>query len=140
VRKLHGLAATLFAGLACAALGSCSDAKTPGWDLARSVPTGIVPEMGTYRFSEGEHFEIVDGGGLLNIRFSMDGYRWDTFYIYGGAFYNEWGGIYTRHCPTDGYAISGHFLTPTYAEGEIDYMDSFHCNVGSRHLFTATKQ
>ena len=101
--------------------------------------TGIVPEEGSYSFSQKGVFKvIVDGAtGLSSVRFSSDGYRFDTFPVQNGSFQMRWGQINGVHCPSDGYAISGHFVSPTSAKGEIVY--AWDCQERSRGNFVASK-
>jgi hypothetical protein len=66
---------------------------------------------------------------------SMGCFRADTFAITDGRFAHRHGEIGGTDCPTDGYAISGAFVTTTRAEGTIEY--SFDCQVVAELTFTA---
>ncbi|MFA6382618.1 MAG: hypothetical protein WCX08_05110 [Candidatus Buchananbacteria bacterium] len=85
--------------------------------------TGIVPEIGNYSFSQDGNFAVWQDGeaGQIYLRFSSDGYRWDNIPVIAGTFYRQWGEIGGTHCPSDAYILSGHFTSPTHAEGHIQY-------------------
>jgi len=52
-----------------------------------------------------------------------------------GTFRIEWGEIGGTHCPTDGFCMTGHFVSPTQAVGEV--YNSFACKVTGSFEFTA---
>jgi hypothetical protein len=93
------------------------------WGIPSYSFTNVTPEPGTYKFSQEGYFTVKDE---ITLRFSIDGYRWDNILISYGNFYHTWGTADSTRCPncsmpTDSYAISGHFTSPTEAEGTIVY-------------------
>ena len=102
-----------------------------------STPTFVEPEIGWYHFSQAGHFRVFEGDYLKIkfISFSRDGYRYDAIPVVAGAFFRQWGQRGGTHCPTDAYILSGHFTSPTTAEGYIRYGSN--CMFGLPHCFTA---
>jgi hypothetical protein len=62
-------------------------------------------------------------------------FRSDAFPVIDGRFSHRHGEIGGTDCPTDGYAISGAFVTPTEAAGTIEY--SADCRVIAALSFVA---
>ena len=109
------------------------------WGIARYSETDVVPGEGDYSFSQRGVFRVKG----YSLQFSVDNYRYDDITVVNGAFYNTWGtadGATCPNCscPTDGYGISGHFLTSTSAEGEIAYGSCFEAFPISSLPFIAT--
>ena len=103
--------------------------------------TGIIPNLGHYlaagvvdnldiaRFRQ-YGFEVVAdtvNPGVLVVSFTNDGYRYDNIPIKNGAFrFTHGGGADNTNFPTDGYFISGSFITATEAQGYFqDCPDGF---------------
>jgi hypothetical protein len=96
------------------------------WGIKKYSETGIAPQTGSYNFSAQGRFEVQSPATL---KFSRDGYAFYSIPIKDGAFYyrngclvgseenSDSGNLY----PTDGFAISGHFISETEAEGSIAY-------------------
>lgn len=119
----------------CLVLIGCTGDKgvVSGWQLDQPSPTDVVPNTGFYEFVTDHtitgsfHGRLVFNVFIARqysslkpfVYFSADGYRYDWIPIEDGAFYWEHGQINGYDSPTDGYAISGQFVTPTRAEGII---------------------
>jgi hypothetical protein len=93
------------------------------WGNKQYDITNIQPVSGVYYMDQPGCFRVIAENAL---RFSEDCYRNDDINIVEGAFSWAWGtadgySCPECSCPTDGYAISGHFTTPTFAEGSIIY-------------------
>jgi hypothetical protein len=89
-------------------------------------------------------FGPVIGDAMKTLEFSSDCYRYDAIPVVGVAFYYIHGGFPDcdagcqsdgSGCPTDGYAISGHFVTDTHATGLIKF--AYGCSVTREFSFTA---
>jgi hypothetical protein len=98
------------------------------WNITQYEETGVVPDPGVWYISKPGCFQVEPTIGIQNsvLDFSVDCVRFDKITIYSGVFYNLWGtadgsSCPSCSCPTDGYAISGHFTSPTNAEGSIIY-------------------
>ncbi|MBP7831283.1 MAG: hypothetical protein KA248_15350 [Kiritimatiellae bacterium] len=132
------LVVTLALGM-CGMMTGCDGNGEDGYGLDSFSATGIDPETGAYSFSQEGHFAvIVDWStGIRSLRFSRDGFRFDNIPIQNGTFFMEHGEVNGTDCPTDGYAISGHFVTSTRAEGRVAYATD--CEVTSRQDFTAQR-
>ena len=137
------LAVTMLVG--CEDGGSESDTnpnaatKTP-----ETSATGVVPSLGTYGFScrlQGYwnlsiHFRVQEGTSSTQqvISFSMDGYAFYGIPVNNGRFYyvnGLWWGTPSdsgNAYPTDGFAISGHFVSSDRAEGTISYDGTSYSN------------
>lgn len=115
----------------------CQDEKE-GYGIDRVGGSGIVPSDGAYTFSARGVFSVEESTSGKVLKFGAGGGRLDAIPIENGAFYYEWGQIGGTHCPTDGYAISGRFVSATQAEGNIAY--AFACKVTDRVSFTAIKR
>ncbi|MDZ4859130.1 MAG: hypothetical protein SGI88_09095 [Candidatus Hydrogenedentes bacterium] len=101
-------------------------------------PTFINPQDGPYSFDQLGQFTVdVSKNGEVII-FSVDGFRFDEIPVVNGAFFNQWGDLNGTHCPTDAYILSGHFVSPTRAKGDIRYGSG--CNFGTAQNFVAELQ
>jgi hypothetical protein len=111
-----------------------------GWDLARVAPTNVEPQAGAYRLDVPGCFSVRSDpvSGQKKLEFSSDCFRSDLIAIDAGAFFHEHGQIGGRDCPTDGYAISGAFVSPTRAEGTLK--SAFDCRVTATRQFVAVRQ
>lgn len=120
-------------------LTGCESGDDTGYGLRGYTSTGVTPEAGSFSFNQEGSFSVVDdpATGLRSVRFSRDGFRYDHIPVQNGTFFLEHGEIGGTHCPTDGYAISGHFVTSTVAEGQIAYATD--CRVTARVEFAAQK-
>lgn len=120
----------------CAVLNLIASAGEVGasWDLPSAEETGIVPRIGSFSFDESGSFDVVQGE-RITLRFSRDGFRFDSIDVVDGAFRHTHGEIGGTHCPTDSYGISGAFVAPSRAEGTIIYARA--CQVRSVRLFVA---
>lgn len=106
------------------------------YDLPPAAISQFQPAVGTYTFSSRGCFCVSEGG--QSILFASDCFRYDTIRVINGRFMNEWGEIGwcgSHHCPTDGYGISGVFVSPTRAEGVIKYANG--CSILSDFNFVA---
>lgn len=106
--------------------------KTP-----ETSATGVIPSIGTYTFgcrlqgfwSLNILFRVQGGASSTQrvISFSMDGYAFYGIPVNDGRFYyvnGLWWGTPSdsgNAYPTDGFAISGHFVSSDHAEGTISY-------------------
>jgi hypothetical protein len=70
--------------------------------------------------------------GLYAIKMSTDYYRYDTFPVTGGEFAFSHG----NGCPSDGYSISGSFVSPTEARGNFSWIPI--CRTANSGKFIAT--
>lgn len=111
--------------------------KPNDWNMPSPRQTNIVPKMGTYTFNRQGCFQLIEDniGGPKFLVFSRDCYRKDKIFINNGSFSHEWGEINGTHCPTDAYAISGAFVTPTRAEGVIK--SGYDCKLTGEEKFIA---
>jgi hypothetical protein len=105
------------------------------WMMPVPNKTGINPTTGEYSFSKDGCFEVVKEGCEKYVRFASDCSRFDEIPVENGAFIYRWGQIGGTHCPTDGYAISGSFVTKDRAEGTIKYAQG--CVITSEAKFVA---
>lgn len=127
----------LIAAIVVVLLSGCAGSG-PSWDLAGPTATDVVPSYAEYEFvtsepiNDSHHAQFVftvlrdmsAPPGVITLghpvlRFSADGFRSDTIEISRGAFFTQWGSIGGTDCPTDSYALSGHFTEPGRAEGTI---------------------
>jgi len=120
-------------------LTGCESGDEHGYGLDASSATGVTPEIGSFSFNQEGSFAVVSdpATGLRSVRFSRDKYRYDLIPVVDGAFFFEHGQINGTDSPTDGYAISGHFITPAEAEGQVAY--AFDGQVTARLAFSAQK-
>ena len=100
----------------------CANDEPNDWGVTLYSPNGVTADVGIYKFNQKGCFEVSGTA----IQFSVDCIRWDTIWITNGSFSYSWGSadVVTCpncSCPTDGYAIGGHFTAPTKAEGFIIY-------------------
>ena len=70
--------------------------------------------------------------GLYTIKMSTDYYRYDTFPVTGGEFAFSHG----NGCPSDGYLISGSFVSPTEARGNFSWIPT--CRTANSGKFITT--
>jgi hypothetical protein len=113
------------------------------WEPVFQSPTNIVPMPGSYftqaeidlcdggycgKSSKSEWFTVLDTATLIS--FSSDRYRYDSFPISAGIFSYIHGGNYDySYCPTDGYSISGRFISATTATGHYQSIPACGCGV-----------
>ena len=145
VRRRLRIISTVSGLVAALMLLTCCEEDQPNQTARRyGLPdyseTGVVPEPGTYFFSGIGSFIVQDAA----LHFSEDYYRYDEIAISDGEFHNAWGTADANECPhcscpTDGYAISGHFTTSTSAEGVIIYGACFRDFPVTGYTFTATR-
>lgn len=103
------------------------------------LPTNVDPEVGYYAGEIGFRVDQNANSGRKYIVFSTDGYHSMRIFIFRGVFYKRWGDYPGgTHCPTDAYIISGHFISPTEAEGQIRYGSD--CQFGWPQKFTLQLQ
>jgi hypothetical protein len=142
--SVHGSGATdvggalLIVGVNSLIYLSCYDDDDDSWNMPEPSQTGIDPVVGDdYSFSQSGCFSVYQypNSGKKVVRFARDCERYDVIPIVEGGFWNEWGDIDGRHCPTDAYAISGSFVTETRAEGTIKY--GFGCDITGEASFVA---
>jgi hypothetical protein len=102
---------------------ACGDDDKKGWDIPAPPRTGVDPIPGSYSFTPRGCFRVAEDvtTGIKFVIFSSDCLRFDTIEVRQGGFSNTWGEIGGTQCPTDAYAISGSFISPTRAEGIIKY-------------------
>lgn len=101
----------------CTIVGCTITFDEPGWDVPKQEATGVVPALGTF-YGDAAIIRVTSVDGSLYAWFSRNGgYSWHSGIVENGRFYIEWGEIGGTHCPTDAFCISGHFTTPTTAEG-----------------------
>lgn len=98
------------------------------WNMSAPLQTEIVPKLGQYTFNQRGNFSVIENSqtGQRYVHFASDSYRFDDLLVINGAFYFEWGQIVKGHYPSDGYAISGSFVSETRATGYIKYAGSGH--------------
>lgn len=112
-----------------------------GWDMPSPIRTGIDPSVGAYSFNSRGCFSVVAESGKKYVLFASDCWRFDKILVEEGSFFYEWGdiegGVFcnTKHCPTDGYAISGSFNSTTTASGTIKYASA--CRINNTESFEA---
>lgn len=135
----RGIYWVLFMVVLTGVLAGCGGDSGDGYGLGVFSATSVAPEIGSYSFSTEGSFAVVADSATGNsaVRFSRDGFRFDIIPIQDGAFFMEHGEIDGTDCPTDGYAISGHFVNGTLAEGRIAYATD--CQVTSRQDFRAQR-
>ena len=104
-------------------LSGCPKGEDTGNGIRKFSQTGVTPDVGEYAFIQHVRFSVFDDQitGKRSIRFFRDGLGYDVIPIQDGAFSFEHGEIDDTKCPTDGYAISGHFVNPVQAEGVVVY-------------------
>jgi hypothetical protein len=120
------------------------------WDPPAQTATNIVPTLGNYNAAPLTNTDVIGPLGVYGfevglvyytgtrqcVNFSSDGYLSDCFDIVDGTFGHAHGGsVDGTYCPTDGYIISGSFLTETTAQGNFQYIPA--CSVVSSGNFTA---
>ncbi len=107
-------------------LTGCTLLGEANWNVIRQLPTNIDPKIGSYssdlKGTNHEDFSVIEKDGKI----STDSNRYDDIPVIAGTFYNVWGEIrssesITGNFPTDSYAISGAFMSPTEAHGQIEY-------------------
>ena len=108
------------------------------WQLPQMSPTGIVPEDGEYSFSQKGSFRVMSHSTGSFIQFSVEQRILGAIPVIDGAFMNCFGQIEGTFCPSDSYGISGHFVTPTRAEGIIKYASD--CQITAEVPFVAEKR
>jgi hypothetical protein len=108
------------------------------WQLPQMSPTGIVPEDGEYSFSQKGSFRVMSHSTGSFIQFSVEQRLFGAIPVIDGAFMNCFGQIGGTYCPSDSYGISGHFVTPTRAEGIIKYASD--CQITTESPFVAEKR
>ena len=133
------LLTSIVVALASAPLSGCGGSD-PSWGLERMAATGVDPQLGLYSFSATGCLEVIaeSDSGRKIVRFSPDCFRHDSIAIEAGAFFNEHGSINGTNCPTDSYAITGAFTSPTRAEGIIKYAQN--CSVNQTTIFVAIRR
>ena len=136
--KKYSLALAVMASMVYMLTG-CTPNDDNGYGLSSYSSTGVIPEVGSYSFTLEGEFSVVDDSttGLRSVRFSQDGFRFDLITVQNGVFFHEHGEVNGTDCPTDGYGISGHFVTTTRAEGRVVYATD--CRVTSRQDFAAQR-
>jgi len=115
------------------------------WYAPEPTPTGIVPDKGTYsivptsvtvRVEMGQIYSFAVQASAATGKFYV-GFSSATIQIENGAFkHTHGGGVDGTVCPSDGFAISGSFISPTSAQGVIYY--SYYCVVQKVEHFIAT--
>ena len=135
MRKIVGVFVLL---LVMAALVYTIGCELEAWTLTFYRPTGIIPEVGVYQFSQQGCFEVRENSsGERYVVFAADCWNYQTIELHDGSFAYAWGEIGGTHCPTDSFGISGRFESPTKAAGMIKYAQS--CQVVRTASFSATK-
>ena len=108
--KLDSISNPILLALSAAVvtLWGCHYISEMDYDLSEFPATNITPEKGAYSFDQEGSFSVVEDSatGLLSVRFSRDGYRYDVIPVENGAFFHQHGQIGGTECPTDGYGIS----------------------------------
>jgi len=126
---------------------SDSSDSSSGWGVSSYSATGITPESGAYIFSQRGKFKVeTNSTGTASLSFAADSWTYYHMSINNGAFSYRNGCLVESSArsdsgklyPTDGFAISGHFTTPTTAEGSISYSFSGRVTEGPLS-FTASK-
>lgn len=137
-----------------------------GLDMQSS--TGVAPKNGRYRFVEQrepdrcQHINYDSEGEMYFTdcecpKSSQDSREYDVYVaerrdtgqqflvykrtalpIVDGRFHNQFGEIHGTFCPSDGYEISGHFVSETRAEGEI--LRIVYCHEEGSYPFAAEKE
>ena len=112
------------------AINGCVAISGPSWNMDEFPSTDITPTTGVYDFVLDSNassnysqaaFMVAEKDGKAILRFASDGYRFDDIVIANGSFYNTWGELGGRHCPTDSYGLSGHFVSTTEAKGQMKF-------------------
>lgn len=124
---------------------SSSKNNSSGWGIKHYSSTDVNPEPGRYAFSATGSFNVKTNDSGATLRFSRDGYAFYSISLKNGTFYYKNGCLVGSNdsssngnlYPTDGFAISGHFTSPTAAEGTIVY--AYSGRVTARSDFIATK-
>jgi hypothetical protein len=115
------------------------------WYAPEPTQTGIVPNKGAYSIVPTSITVLNEMGQIYSFAVQEGvtaGKRYVGFWtaaipIENGAFkYTHGGGVDGTVCPSDGFAISGSFTSPTSAQGVIYY--SCYCVVQKVEHFIAT--
>jgi hypothetical protein len=118
------------------------------WYAPEPTQTGVVPTIGNYSIVPS--VRVVnnvnnDPGQITGFSVQEDvatgqlvvGFPFAEILVQNGTFkHTHGGGEDTTVCPSDGYAVSGYFVSPTSAQGII--YDIQYCEVQGVESFIAT--
>lgn len=127
---------------------SGSSDNSGGGGTVQPTPTGKVPEVGSYSFSvPGSMFSVSGDTGTTSrtVVFqpqSAEGYSMPVvdggFYYQNGIVDGDFNSSNWKEYPTDGFRLSGSFVTKDLAVGTVDYV--YNGQITSSASFTAIKE